>query len=66
MTGKLKIKLDLNFGQPKRFLSTKVWDDWQVKNQLDLDFDQSKWFLSAKVCKLTVQNTKYQTWKKEK
>ena len=33
MTGKLKIKLDLDFGQPKGSLSAKVQDDWEVKNQ---------------------------------
>ena len=49
MTGKLKIQLDLGFGQPKWFPSAKVQDDWQVKNQLDLGFGQPKGFLSAKV-----------------
>jgi hypothetical protein len=29
---KLKIQLDLGLGQPKRFLSAKAQDDWQVKN----------------------------------
>ena len=36
MTGKSKIKLDLGFGQPKKFLSAKVQDDWQVKKQTRL------------------------------
>jgi hypothetical protein len=33
MIVKLKIKLDLSFGQPKGFLSAKVQDNWQVKNK---------------------------------
>jgi hypothetical protein len=50
MTGKLKIKLGLGFGQPKGFLSAKVQDDWQIKKKkLDLDFGQPKGFLSSKI-----------------
>jgi hypothetical protein len=48
MTGKLKIQLDLDFGQPKWFPSVKVQNDWQVKNQLDLGFGQAKKFPSTK------------------
>jgi hypothetical protein len=33
MTGKLKIQLDSDLGQPKRFLSIKVQNGWQVKKE---------------------------------
>jgi hypothetical protein len=33
MTGKLKNQLDLDFGQPKWFLSAKAQYDWQVKKK---------------------------------
>ena len=46
MTDKLKNQLDLGFGQPKRFLSAEVQDDWQVKNRIDLDFGQPQRFPS--------------------
>ena len=36
MTGKLKTKHDLGFGQPKGFLSAEVQDDWQVKKSISL------------------------------
>uniref|UniRef100_A0A2N9EFH3 Uncharacterized protein n=1 Tax=Fagus sylvatica TaxID=28930 RepID=A0A2N9EFH3_FAGSY len=44
-------KLDLGFGQqPKRFPSTEVQGDWQVKNKkLDLGFGQPKRFPSTEV-----------------
>ena len=43
-------KLDLDFGQPKRFPSTEVQDDWQLrKEKLDLDFGQPKRFPSTEV-----------------
>jgi hypothetical protein len=49
MTGKLKKKLDLGFGQPKGSQALGSRMTGALKNQLNLGFGQPKRFLSTRV-----------------